>query len=60
MNGDIISKAFTTTHALELEYRKLCLLRENESEFEPSTRTEEIGKRPLVAELACFVDVTWQ
>ena len=59
MSSDILSKAFTTTRALELEYRRLSILRENGSEIEPSTRIEEAGDRPLIAELACFADAIW-
>ncbi len=60
MTNDILSKAFTTTRVLELEYMKLSLLRESGAEFETSTRIEKAGKRPLIAELACFADATWQ
>ncbi|MGA8311951.1 MAG: hypothetical protein WB755_18100 [Terriglobales bacterium] len=59
MSSDILSKAFTTTRALELEYRKLSILRESGSEIELSTRIEEAGDRPLIAELACFADAIW-
>jgi len=59
MSRDILSKVFTTTHALELEYRKLSLLRESGSEFEPSVRIEETTNSTLIAELACFADATW-
>jgi hypothetical protein len=61
MSSDILSKAFTTTHALELEYRKLFILRESGrgSEIELSNRIEEGGDRPLSAELACFTDAIW-
>jgi len=43
MSSDILSKAFTTTHALELEYCKLFILRESGrgSGIEPSNRIEE-------------------
>ena len=60
MTNDILSKVFTTTRALELEYMKLSLLRESGAEFEPATQFEETGKRPLIAELACCADATWQ
>jgi hypothetical protein len=59
MSTDILSRAFTTTRALELEYRKLSILRENGSEIERSTQIEEAGNRPLIAELACFADAIW-
>jgi hypothetical protein len=61
MSSDILSKAFTTTHALELEYRKLFILRESGrgSEIELSNRIEEGDDRPLSAELACFADAIW-
>ena len=59
MSSDILSKLFTTTRALELEYRKLSFLRESESEFEPSARIEETTNQPLIAELACFADAIW-
>ena len=60
MSSDILSKAFTTTRALELEYRKLSILRESGSgRIELSTRIEEAGDRPLIAELACFADAIW-
>ena len=59
MSSDILSRAFTTTHALELEYRRLSILRESGSEIEMSTPIEEAGDRPLIAELACFADAIW-
>ena len=59
MSSDILSKAFTTTRPLELEYRMLSTLRESGSEIELSTRIEEAGNRPLIAELACFADAIW-
>ncbi len=59
MSSDILSKAFTTTRALELEYRKLSILRETGSEIEQSARIEEADNRPLIAELACFADAIW-
>jgi hypothetical protein len=59
MNSDILSKVFTTTRVLELEYRKLSLLRENGPEFERSTQIEKARKQPLIAELACFADAIW-
>jgi hypothetical protein len=61
MSSDILSKAFTTTHAHELVYRKLFILRESGrgSVIEPSNRIEEGGDRPLSAELACFADAIW-
>ncbi|HYM05237.1 MAG TPA: hypothetical protein VEU11_01635 [Terriglobales bacterium] len=59
MSSDILSKAFTTTRALELEYRKLSVLRESGSEVELSPVIEEDGDRPLIAELACFADAIW-
>jgi hypothetical protein len=60
MSNDILSKVFTTTRALELEYRKLSLPRESETAFDLSTRIEEAGPRPVIAELACFADALWQ
>jgi len=59
MSSDILSRAFTTTRALELEYRRLSILRESGSEIELSTRIEETGDGPLIAELACFADAIW-
>ena len=59
MSSDILSKAFTTTRALELEYRKLFTPGESGNEIEMSTGTEEAGNRPLIAELACFADAIW-
>jgi hypothetical protein len=59
MSNDTLSKAFTTTRALELEYRKLTILREIGSETELSTRIEEDGNRALIAELAGFADAIW-
>jgi hypothetical protein len=59
MSSDILSKAFTTTRALELEYRKLSILRESGSEIEMLTRIEDTGDQPLIAELACFADAIW-
>jgi len=59
MSSDILSKVFTTTRALELEYRKLSILRESGSEIELSTRIEEAEDRPLIADLACFADAIW-
>ena len=59
MSNDTLSKAFTTTRALELEYRKLTILREIGSEIELSTRIEEDGNRALIAELAGFADAIW-
>ena len=59
MSRDILSRAFTTTRALELEYRRLSILRESGSEIELSTPIEETGDRPLIAELACFADALW-
>lgn len=59
MSSDILSKAFTTTRALELEYRKLSVLRESGSEVELSPGIEEDVDRPLIAELACFADAIW-
>ena len=60
MSSDILSKVFTTTRALELEYRKLSLPRESEPAFELSTPIEESGSQPVIAELACFADAIWQ
>ena len=59
MSSDTLSKAFTTTRALELEYRKLTMLREIGSEIELSTRIEEDGNRALIAELSVFADAIW-
>jgi hypothetical protein len=60
MSSDILSNVFTTTRALELEYRRLSLPRESETVFDLSTRIEEAGSRPVIAELACFADAIWQ
>ncbi len=59
MSSDILSKAFTTKRALELEYRKLSIPWEGGIEVELSSGTEESGDRPLIADLACFADATW-
>ena len=59
MSNDILSKAFTTTRVLELEYRRLFILRDDGGEIELSTRIEDADDRPLVAELACFADAIW-
>jgi hypothetical protein len=59
MSSDILSKAFTTTRALELEYRKLSIRREGGSEVELSSGIEESGDRSLIEELACFADAIW-
>lgn len=59
MSSDILSKAFTTTRALELEYRKLFVLRQSGSEVEPYAGIEEDGDRPLIDDLACFADAIW-
>jgi len=59
MSRDILSKVFTTTQALELEYRKLSLLRESGSDFELSARIDETSNQPLIAELAGFADAIW-
>ena len=59
MSSDILSKVFTTTRALELEYCKLSILRESGSEIELSTRIEEAGDRPIIADLACFAGAIW-
>ena len=48
MSKDTLSKAFTTTRALELEYRKLTMLRESGSEIELSARIDEDGDRALL------------
>ena len=59
MSRDTLSKAFTTTRALELEYRKLAILREGGSEIELSTRIDQDDNRALIAELAGFADAIW-
>ncbi len=59
MSSDILSRAFTTTRALELEYRRLSILQESGSEIELSTPIEETGDRSLIAQLACFADAIW-
>jgi hypothetical protein len=57
----MLSKAFTTTRALELEYRRLTLLRESGAEVESFiTRMVEGEQQPLIAELAFFAGAIWQ
>jgi hypothetical protein len=41
MTSDILSKAFTTTRPLELEYRRISLFRETALIFEMSKRIDE-------------------
>ena len=59
MSSDILSKLFTTTRALELEYRKVSLLRETGVEFK-TARIEETDEPSLITELATFADAIWQ
>jgi hypothetical protein len=50
MSNDILSKAFTTTRRLELEYRKISLFREPVLVFETSTRIVETETAPIAIE----------
>lgn len=59
MNSDIISRALTTTRALELEYRKPSVFQASGTGCEPSMLIEGIGERPLIDELASFVNAIW-
>jgi hypothetical protein len=59
MSSDIISRALTTTRSLELEYRKPSVFHESGTGFDPSMLMEGIGERPLIDELACFVNAIW-
>ncbi len=45
MSSDILSKAFTTTRALELEYRKISFFGEPGLVIELSTRIDETDNR---------------
>jgi len=60
MSSHILSKVFTTTRPLELEYRKISLPREVGSTFETSARIDETDKLSLVRDLAVFADAIWQ
>jgi hypothetical protein len=60
MSGGILSKLFTTRRALELEYRKVSLLRESRVEYRMAARIDETGELSVMAELASFADAIWQ
>jgi hypothetical protein len=59
MKNDTISRALTTTRALELEYRQPCFMQECGTGSEPSMLLEGIGERPLIDELAGFASAIW-
>jgi len=59
MSTDILSKAFTTTRRLELEYRKISLFRESGLVFELSTRIDEPGNPSIATEPAVLADAFW-
>ena len=59
MKNDTISRALTTTRALELEYRQPSGSHQAEIGSEPSMLMEEIGDRPLIDELAVFANAIW-
>jgi hypothetical protein len=50
MSNDILSKVFSTTRRLELEYRKISLFREPVLVFETSTRIVETETAPIAIE----------
>jgi hypothetical protein len=54
MSNDILSKAFTTTRRLELEYRKISLFRKSELDFETSRRIDETDTPSSIAVLAKY------
>jgi hypothetical protein len=57
MSNDILSKAFTTTRSLELEYRKISLFREPVLVFETSTRIDETDNPAIAIESAVLSDL---
>jgi hypothetical protein len=57
MSNDILSKAFTTTRRLELEYRKIPLFREPLLVFETSTRRDEASKPSIATGPTVLADV---
>jgi hypothetical protein len=59
MKKDTISRALTTTRALELEYRQPSSSPEGGIGFEPSMLMEEIGDGPLIDELVGFANAIW-
>ena len=56
MSTDILSKAFTTTRPLELEYRKISLFRESLLVFEVSTRIDETDTPSIATEPVALTD----
>ncbi len=60
MSSHILSKVFTTTRPLELEYRKVSFLWEVGSAFETSAPIDKTDKLSLVTDLAVFADAIWQ
>ena len=50
MSNDVLSKVFSTTRRLELEYRKISLFREPVPVFETSTRIVETETAPIAIE----------
>jgi hypothetical protein len=60
MSRDILSRLFTTTRALELEYRKVSLAQEHEAELSASAQIKNSGELSPVTELAIFADAIWQ
>jgi hypothetical protein len=59
MSRDILSRLFSTTRVLELEYSKVSLLQENGAEFKTSARIEETGEQSPITELTSFADAIW-
>ncbi len=59
MKNDTISRALTSTRALELEYRHLCFSQGDGIGFEPSMLMLENGNRSLIDELAGFANAIW-
>lgn len=57
MSRDILSKAFTTTRRLELEYRKISLFREPVLVFETSTGVDETDNPSIATEPTALADV---
>ena len=59
MKNDTISRALTSTPALELEYRHLCFSQGDGIGFEPSMLMPENENRSLIDELAGFANAIW-
>ena len=60
MSNHILSRVFTTTRPLELEYRQVSLRREDGTTIETSARIDAADKLSLVTDLAVFADAIWQ